>query len=88
MVRAIEDIDLYLEQPCLGYDECLSIRRRTSRPFILDEIIDGPAMLLRAHADRAMDVVNIKLSKVGGLTVARQMRDFCVAMGIAMTIED
>jgi L-alanine-DL-glutamate epimerase-like enolase superfamily enzyme len=35
-----------------------------------------------------MDVVNIKLSKVGGLTVARQMRDFCVAMGIAMTIED
>jgi cis-L-3-hydroxyproline dehydratase len=88
VVRAIEDIDLYLEQPCLGYDECLSIRRRTSRPFILDEIIDGPAMLLRAHADRAMDVVNIKLSKVGGLTVARQMRDFCVAMGIAMTIED
>ena len=88
VVRAIEDIDLYLEQPCLGYGECLSIRRRTSRPFILDEIIDGPAMLLRAHADQAMDVVNIKLSKVGGLTVARQMRDFCVAMGIAMTIED
>jgi len=88
VVRAIEDIDLYLEQPCLGYDECLSIRKRTTRPFILDEIIDSPAMLLRAHADRAMDVVNIKLSKVGGLTVARQMRDMCVAMGIAMTIED
>ncbi len=88
VVRAIEDIDLYLEQPCLGYGECLSIRRRTSRPFILDEIIDGPAMLLRAHADQAMDVVNIKLSKVGGLTAARQMRDMCVAMGIAMTIED
>jgi L-alanine-DL-glutamate epimerase-like enolase superfamily enzyme len=35
-----------------------------------------------------MDVVNIKLSKVGGLTTARAMRDLCVAMGIAMTIED
>jgi L-alanine-DL-glutamate epimerase-like enolase superfamily enzyme len=88
VVRAIEDIDLYLEQPCLGYGECLSIRRRTTRPFILDEIIDSPAMLLRAHADQAADVVNIKLSKVGGLTVARQMRDMCVSMGIAMTIED
>jgi L-alanine-DL-glutamate epimerase-like enolase superfamily enzyme len=88
VVRAIEDIDLYLEQPCLGYGECLGIRRRTSRPFILDETIDGIATLLRAHGDQAMDVVNIKLSKVGGLTVARQMRDLCVAMGIAMTIED
>ena len=88
VVRAVEELDLYLEQPCLGYGECLSIRQRTSRPFILDEIIDSPAMLLRAHSDRAMDIVNIKLSKVGGLTVARQMRDMCVAMGIAMTIED
>jgi L-alanine-DL-glutamate epimerase-like enolase superfamily enzyme len=88
VVRAIEDLDLYLEQPCLDYGACLSIRRRTSRPFILDEIIDGPAMLLRAHADQAMDVVNLKLSKVGGLTAARQMRDLCVVLGIAMTIED
>lgn len=88
VVRAIEDLDLYLEQPCLGYGECLGIRRRTSRPFILDETIDGLAMLLRAAADDAMDVVNIKLSKVGGLSVARQMRDLCVATGIAMTIED
>ena len=35
-----------------------------------------------------MDVVNIKISKFGGLTKARQARDLCVSMGIAMTIED
>ena len=35
-----------------------------------------------------MDAINIKISKFGGLTVARQVRDMCVAMGIAMTIED
>ncbi|HKU94713.1 MAG TPA: cis-3-hydroxy-L-proline dehydratase [Vineibacter sp.] len=88
VAQAIDDIDLYLEQPCLDYGACLDIRRRTRRPFILDETIDGIAALLRAHRDQAMDVVNIKLSKVGGLHVARQMRDLCVAMGIAMTIED
>lgn len=88
VMNAIDDIDLYLEQPCLDYGACLDIRRRTRRPFILDETIDGIAALLRAHRDQAMDVVNIKLSKVGGLHVARQMRDLCVAMGIAMTIED
>jgi L-alanine-DL-glutamate epimerase-like enolase superfamily enzyme len=35
-----------------------------------------------------MDVVNIKISKFGGLTRARQARDLCVSMGVAMTIED
>jgi L-alanine-DL-glutamate epimerase-like enolase superfamily enzyme len=35
-----------------------------------------------------MDVINLKISKVGGLTRARQIRDLCVTLGIAMTIED
>ena len=43
---------------------------------------------VRRRADRAMDVVNIKISKFGGLTKARQARDLCVSLGIAMTIED
>src|SRR3954447_26205528 len=35
-----------------------------------------------------MDVVNLKISKLGGLTKTRQARDLCVSMGIAMTLED
>jgi L-alanine-DL-glutamate epimerase-like enolase superfamily enzyme len=45
-------------------------------------------MVVRGHADRGMDVINLKISKVGGLTKARQIRDLCVSLGIAMTIED
>ncbi len=55
---------------------------------MLDEVIDSLEPLLRGHADRAMDVVNIKISKFGGLTKARQARDLCAALGVAMTIED
>ena len=88
VVRAVRDVDVYIEQPCLTYEECLSIRRRTDHPFVLDESIDGIGILLRANADRAMDVVNIKISKFGGLTKASQARDLCVSLGIAMTIED
>ena len=66
----------------------LSVRRHTDHPFILDESIDGLDVLLRGHADAAMDCVNIKISKFGGLTKAKQARDLCVALGIAMTIED
>ena len=88
VVRAVRDVDVYIEQPCLSYEECLSIRRRTDHPFVLDETIDGLGALLRAAGDDAMDVVNIKISKFGGLTRARQARDLCVGLGIAMTIED
>ena len=35
-----------------------------------------------------MDVVNLKISKLGGLTKTKQARDLCVSMGIAMTLED
>ncbi len=88
VVRAVRDVDVYIEQPCLSYEECLTVRRHTDHPFVLDESIDSLATFQRAYADQAMDVVNIKISKLGGLTMARQVRDVCVAMGIAMTIED
>ena len=85
---AVRDVDVYLEQPCRSYAECLAVRRHTNRPFVLDEVIDGLDMVVRAAGDQAMDVINLKISKVGGLTRARQVRDLCVALGIAMTIED
>ncbi len=88
VVRAVRDVDVYIEQPCLTYEECLSVRRHTDHPFVLDENIDSLEMLLRAKADLAMDVVNLKISKLGGLTRTKQVRDLCVSMGIAMTLED
>ena len=39
-------------------------------------------------AKQAMDVVAIKVSKVGGLTKAKQLRDICAAQNISMTVED
>ena len=88
VVRAVGDVDVYIEQPCRSHEECRSVRARTGHPFVLDESIDGVDALLRAHADGAMDVVNLKISKLGGLTRARQVRDLCVSLGIAMTVED
>ncbi len=88
VVRAVRDLDVYIEQPCLTYEECLAVRRQTDHPFVLDENIDGLDVLLRARADLAMDVVNLKISKLGGLTRTKQVRDLCVSMGIAMTLED
>ncbi|MGA0409579.1 MAG: cis-3-hydroxy-L-proline dehydratase [Limisphaerales bacterium] len=88
VVQGVRELDLYIEQPCLTYQECLAIRRHCPHPFVLDEVIDGVDSLIEGKRDLAMDVVNIKISKFGGLTRSCLARDLCVQMGIAMTLED
>jgi len=88
VTSAVRDLDIAVEQPCLSYEDCLTVRRHTSLPMVLDECIDDVGSLVRAHSDGAMDVVNIKIGKVGGLTKAKQLRDLCVSLGTAVTIED
>ncbi len=88
VAHAVRDVDVYIEQPCRSYEECLAVRRHTDRPFILNEVVDGIDAVVRGISDQAMDVINLKISKVGGLTRARQIRDLCVSSGIALTIED
>ncbi|MEO1202892.1 MAG: cis-3-hydroxy-L-proline dehydratase [Pseudomonadota bacterium] len=86
--NAVADIDVYIEQPCISYDHSLIVRRQTNLPFVLDENIDGLNALLKAYSDLAMDAINLKISKVGGLSKARLLRDLCVSLQIPMTIED
>jgi L-alanine-DL-glutamate epimerase-like enolase superfamily enzyme len=88
VVHGVQDVDVYIEQPCATYEECLSVRRHSIHPFILDEVIDDIDVLVRGKADFAMDVVNLKISKFGGITKTRQARDLCISLGIPMTIED
>jgi L-alanine-DL-glutamate epimerase-like enolase superfamily enzyme len=88
VVRGIRDLDVYVEQPCATYEECLTVRRATDHPFVLDETMDSIAQVARGWHDRAMDAINVKISKFGGLTRAREVRDLCVQLGVPMTIED
>lgn len=88
LVRRVADLDVYIEQPCKSYEACLAVRRQCPRPMVLDESMDSLEAILRGHRDLAMDAVNLKISKLGGLSRARQARDLCVSLGLAMTIED
>ena len=79
---------LRLEQPCPTLEECLAVRRLTTLPMVLDEVITDLPTLVRAVAADAMDHVNLKVGRVGGLTKARLMRDAAVELGLTLTIED
>jgi L-alanine-DL-glutamate epimerase-like enolase superfamily enzyme len=79
---------LRLEQPCPTFEECLSVRRLCTLPMVLDEIITDLQALVRAVQADAMDQINLKIGRVGGLTRARVLRDAAVELGVRLMIED
>ena len=88
VARAMGDIDVYFEQPCATYEECREVRRTTGVPLILDESATDVGVVLRAKEDGVLDGLNVKLSKVGGISKMRLIRDLCVALGVPMEIQD
>ncbi len=87
--RLLERFDrLRLEEPCSTLEACLSVRRVSRLPMVLDELITDLPTLVRAVASDAMDHINLKIGRVGGLTKARLMRDAAVELGLMLTIED
>lgn len=88
VIAAVNELDIYIEQPCATIEECARVRERSSRPFIVDESLSSTSDILTAHQARAMDAVMLKLSRFGGITPVKHARDLCAALGLAMTIED
>jgi cis-L-3-hydroxyproline dehydratase len=89
VARALETLPrVFLEQPCATLEGCLIVRHRTTMPMVLDESIYDVHSLLRAYEAKAMEAINLKISKVGGLTSARSIRELAETLGLRLTIED
>ncbi|KAL1863829.1 hypothetical protein Plec18167_007982 [Paecilomyces lecythidis] len=82
-----QDITIPLEQPCRSLSDCAEVGRRTGLPVILDECVFTMADIVAAHA-AGITGVNIKLSRVGGLTKARILRDAAVALEMMVNVDD
>ena len=81
-------LDFVLEAPCATYRECLSLRKRTDIPIILDELSTDEWSVAQIVADDAADGVGLKISKGGGLTRGRRVRDICLAAGLTISVQD
>lgn len=86
--RAVAHLDVMLEQPCATITECAHVRAVTGLPMKLDESAHDIASVLEGHAANCMDAAALKLSKMGGLSRMRQIRDLCLTLGTRMCIED
>ena len=75
---------LMIEQP-FAADDLLAhaaLQRRIATPVCLDESVTSPAMLDVALALDAARVINIKVSRLGGLGPAREVHDRCRDAGV------
>ena len=82
------DLNRVVEQPCETIEQHLQVRRNVSQPLAIDESLKTLGDLLRIIEIGACEVVGLKLTRVGGLSVARKIRDLCFEAGISMNIED
>ena len=56
--------------------------------MVYDEIVHDVPTMLRAVREGGAGAFNLKVSKVGGLTRAKLMRDLAQELGVQVTIED
>lgn len=88
VARATRDLDYVLEQPCRTYEECQQVRRRIDHPMKLDECVTDIRMVHRVVEDKGAEIVCLKLSKQGGLSKARRMRDYLMDCRMPVVAED
>ncbi len=88
VMNATADLPIMFEQPCETLDQCSTVRARTTQPISIDERLETFEDILRIQNNRIAEVVNIKLNRVGGLTKAVRLRDFCLNSGIKMLTMD
>ncbi len=86
--RAVAHLDVMLEQPCATISECAHVRAATGLPMKLDESAHDIASVIAGHRAGCMDAAALKLSKMGGLSAMRQIRDLCLHLGTQMCVED
>ncbi len=88
VVRAAGDLDLVVEQPCDSLADCVAVKRATGCVLILDECVTDARDLVEAKAAGALDGLNIKIGRVGGLTQSRLLRDLCLELDVPLYIQD
>ena len=87
-VREMASDRIYLEQPCRLMSNCAEVRRACRMPMILDECVGNLDELISARRQVGAGGLNLKPSRLGGLTPARLMRDAATELEMMLTVDD
>ena len=82
-----EDHRIIWEEPCSLYEDNLEVIKRSGIPVMVDQSVSTAAVALRAAEDGLAHSICIKPAFLGGLSVARTVRDAATAAGMKMRID-
>ena len=88
VMRALDQFEVFFEQPCPTIQEMADIRARSRLPILACEVVTSLGALVEIIDARAADAINLKPTRVGGITKAAQIRDLAQAMGIQMLVDE
>jgi O-succinylbenzoate synthase len=85
LLVALDEFDLLMIEQPLAHDDLVDhaeLQRRLRTPICLDESVPTLAAARAALALGSGRIINIKPGRVGGLTVARDIHDLCLASDV------
>src|SRR3984893_4143242 len=86
-LRALDDLDLMMIEQPLADDDIVDhalLQAQLKTPICLDESIHSAADARKALDLQSCRIINIKVSRLGGLGEARRTHDLCFSRGIAV----
>lgn len=87
-LREMAGLPVFIEQPCRSTADCIFAMRHSELPLVLDEsILNSEDVFAAKHKAGAVSI-NIKISRVGGLTEAARMRDLMQELDMMVSVED
>ena len=89
MFRAIDRLELKMIEQPLAYDDLVNhaaLQKQITTPICLDESITSLSRAAKAIRIKACRWINIKISRVGGLTNALAIHDFCKDQGVPVWV--
>ena len=89
MFRALDKLELKMIEQPLAYDDLVNhaaLQQQIKTPICLDESITSLSRAAKAIRIKACQWINIKISRVGGLTNAIAIHDFCKNQGVPVWV--
>lgn len=86
--RLTESLGYVLEQPCNSYDEIASIRSQVRHPIYLDEATEHLGIVLKSAVQGTADGFGLKVTRLGGLSNMRTVRDVCHFARLPFSCDD
>ena len=87
VIGRFDDSRILWEEPCDNYADNVQVARRSARPVMFDQCISDAALAMRAIDEGIAAAICIKPAFLGGLLVAKEIRDRCVDAAVKMRID-